>query len=169
MSEPPTPSLAERVCGDCAMCCHLGEIVDFKPYNQWCQHCSTHQGCDIYETRPILCRQFYCAYMQRELGEEWYPLRSHMVVSLHREPKRMTVLVDPETPMVWQEARYFRQLQAWAQHYPVTVMVHQRAFAVYPQHVEDLGELGEGQRIEITETETMSGIRYRMHIRAMGG
>lgn len=144
------------------MCCYLGEIIDFKPYNQWCTHCSTRRRCDAYDSRPSACRQFFCAYIQSDLGEEWYPPRSHMVVSLHLNPKRMTVLVDPETPLVWQEAHYFQQLQAWAHHHPVTVMVDQHAFAVYPQRVEDLGEVSEGKRIEITETETTSGIRYHM-------
>jgi len=134
------------------MCCYLGEIPDFKPYNQWCHQCSSRLRCDDYEARPSPCRQFNCVYVRSMLGTEWYPMRSHMVVSAHDNPKRMTVLVDPETPMVWQETAYFPKLQAWARECPVTVMVGLHAFAVYPDRLEDLGELAEGEQVEITET-----------------
>jgi hypothetical protein len=74
-----------------------------------------------------------------------------MVVSRHKNPSRMTVLVDPEAPLIWREAPYIAQLQAWAREVPVTVMVGLRAFAIYPMRVDDLGELAGGEFVEITE------------------
>lgn len=155
-----TNSPTTRQCGDCALCCHLGEIVGFKPYNQWCTHCSTHQRCDIYESRPTLCRTFHCQYLLGTLGDHWYPLTSHMIVSLHTAHSRMTVLVDPEAPLIWREAPYLAELQSWASAHPVSVMVERRVFAVYPNHIEDLGELAADERIEITETTVGSTLHF---------
>ncbi len=163
MHKAPTLATPTRHCGDCALCCHLGEIVDFKPYNQWCQHCSTQRRCDIYESRPALCRQFYCLYVRGKLAEHWNPLLSHMVVSQHQDPERITVLVDPEAPLIWRESPYLPELQALARTQPVTVMVDTQAFAVYSQRIEDLGELAKDEQIEITEIKTNIVHRFTQH------
>lgn len=154
-------STQARQCGDCALCCHLGEIVDFKPYNQWCQHCSTRRKCDSYEARPTLCREFHCLYLRGGLGEHWYPLMSHMIVSLHPNPKRITVLVDPEAPLIWREAPYLAELQSLARTQPVTVMVETRAYAVYPDRIEDLGTLAAGEQVEITELRAGDTLHFQ--------
>lgn len=161
MREAPTLAAPARQCGDCAMCCRLGEIADFKPYNAWCQHCSTQKRCDSYETRPEPCRSFHCLYVLGKLAAHWNPLRSHMVVSPHRSPTRITVLVDPETPLIWREAPYLSDLQSLACEQPVTVMVGYAAYAVYPDRIETLGETTHGRSVVIHEQVLQSGaIRY---------
>src|SRR5665213_2167876 len=68
-----------RTCGDCTVCCTWPTID--KPEIQkksgtLCKHC-TAGGCAIYETRPPICREFYCAWRAMEMfGEEWRPGRS---------------------------------------------------------------------------------------------
>lgn len=156
--KPAAPTLP-RSCGSCAMCCYLGEIEGFKPYNQWCSACSTQTRCDRYDTRPTPCRQFQCLYTMSDLPEAWYPPVSHMVVSRHSTPARMTVLVDPETPLIWREGAYLSQLQAWAVEAPVTVMVGLAAFAVYPNRIEALGEITPEYSIAIHEQQLASGER----------
>lgn len=157
----PAPA---RQCGTCALCCKLGEIPDFKPFNQWCQFCSTRQGCDIYADRPQLCRDFFCHYLQSDLPEHWNPLTCHMIVSVYEGPLRMTVSVDPDYPLIWREPLYLEQIQHWAAQGAVTVMVGTRTFAAYPGHVEDLGELTAAHQLIITEIETAQGLRYRSEI-----
>lgn len=155
------PPLLTRTCGDCAMCCHLGEIPGVKPYNQWCQHCSTHQGCDIYPSRPNPCRSFHCHYLRSELGPEWKPNRCGMVIATNAHPARMTVQVDPNMPALWQEGPYLPQLMAWAAERFVSVVIGEQTYAVYPNRIEDLGLIGEGYTVELTEYETASGDVFR--------
>lgn len=82
-----------------------------------------------------------------------------MVVSRHSTPARMTVLVDPETPLTWREAAYLSQLQAWAVEYPVTVMVGLAAFAIYPNRVEALGDISPEHSIAVHEQQLANGER----------
>ncbi len=68
----PTPG---RACTDigCALCCKL-PYIEFadepeKPAGTWCAHCKHPPTCDIYESRPAVCRNFYCVW----LGDENWP------------------------------------------------------------------------------------------------
>ncbi len=162
MSRPDPAHPPTRQCGDCAMCCHLGEIVDFKPYNQWCQFCSTHQGCDIYQTRPQLCRDFFCHYLLSDIGEEWRPLTCHMVVSTYTEPTRLNISVDPAFPDIWRQEPYLAQIIHWSNFGAVTVMVGEYAFAAYPDRIDALGEMTADHTLLIIEQETRAGLRYQV-------
>ena len=83
----------ERECGECTVCC-TALAID-KPEIQkdagvTCRHCSA--GCTIYETRPALCRDFYCGWRQLPiLDDSWRPDRSSVFVEL--EP------IDDQTGM----------------------------------------------------------------------
>jgi hypothetical protein len=46
-----------------------------------CRHCT--QGCTIYDTRPALCRDFYCGWRQLPiLDDSWRPDRSGVFAEL---------------------------------------------------------------------------------------
>jgi hypothetical protein len=139
------------------MCCYLGEIADFKPYNQWCMYCSTQKRCDAYEARPAPCRSFRCHYLTGDLDEQWRPNRCGLVVSAHPQEKRITILVDPNQPLRWQESPHLEQIVAWSRSSAVTVMVGHRAFAVTPQRIEDLGEVAPDETILTHEEMLKSG------------
>lgn len=70
MGETILDSLAEgRSCGDCTICCETLKITVpelLKPAGVLCEHC-TGGGCSIYETRPQVCREWYCLW--RRLGQ----------------------------------------------------------------------------------------------------
>jgi len=76
--------VAGRDCGDCTVCCvvptiDLPEIQ--KAAGVACRHCS--RGCVIYESRPNVCREFFCGWRQlEELGDEWRPDRSGVFITL---------------------------------------------------------------------------------------
>ncbi len=151
-----------KQCGDCAMCCYLGEIPDFKPYNIWCTHCPTQQRCDAYETRPKPCRDFFCHYLLSDLGEEWRPTHCHMVISTRPNPNHLLVSVDPIYPEIWRESPYLQQITHWANQGPVIVMVGLRSYAIYPNRIDDLGTLAEDEQLEILEQQMLQSVRYQV-------
>ena len=68
-----------RDCGDCTVCC-VAPSIDKpeiqKVSNAACRHC-LGGGCDIYQSRPPVCRSFFCAWRTVEIfGEEWRPDKS---------------------------------------------------------------------------------------------
>jgi hypothetical protein len=73
-----------RACGECTVCC-TAMAID-KPEIQkeaciTCRHCTA--GCTIYETRPALCRDYYCGWRQLPiLDDAWRPDRSGVFVEL---------------------------------------------------------------------------------------
>lgn len=68
-----------RDCGECSACCIWPSIN--KPDIQKrsgvaCRHCTGH-GCGIYETRPDVCRRYYCAWRTVDIFDEsWRPDKS---------------------------------------------------------------------------------------------
>lgn len=151
----------QRSCGDCALCCHLGEIPRFKPFNQWCAHCSSHAGCDIYETRPRPCRDFHCHYLLSDLGQEWFPKECGFIVSTYAAPPRVMISVDPATPDNWRATPYIEQLRHWSQAGAVQVQVGSRTYAVHGERIDDLGEDTPDSVLVILEERTVHGMRYR--------
>jgi hypothetical protein len=50
-----------------------------KPRGQWCRHVAQGKGCSIYETRPEVCRQFTCAWLDGFGTDAERPDRSRIV------------------------------------------------------------------------------------------
>jgi hypothetical protein len=82
---PQTPLVRTRACGDCKVCCVVTTIDDpaiQKASGAACRH-SLGGGCDIYETRPDVCRTFYCGWRQsKNIPEDWRPDRSGIFTML---------------------------------------------------------------------------------------
>jgi uncharacterized protein len=115
------PIVPGRSCGKCSLCCKVLRVSEIdKPANTWCGHCRPGRpegGCSIYETRPGICRTYACGWLMSEaLGEEWYPLRSHMVLTLAplNDILTCTVTVDGDHPGAWREEPYYSQLKRMA-------------------------------------------------------
>src|SRR5258707_684763 len=64
-----------RECAECTVCCTVPTIDKpelQKPAGTTCRHCN--KGCGIYETRPEVCRTFFCGWRQLEIfGDAWRP------------------------------------------------------------------------------------------------
>ena len=77
-----------RECGACTVCC-VAPSID-KPEIQKlsgsaCRHCAGG-GCAIYETRPPVCRAFYCAWRSVDIfGPEWRPDISGVLAQIETE------------------------------------------------------------------------------------
>jgi hypothetical protein len=80
--------VAGRACGACTVCCTVPTIN--KPEIQkvsgaTCRHC-TAAGCGIYETRPPICRSYYCAWRTVDIFDDsWRPDRSGVMPYVETE------------------------------------------------------------------------------------
>ena len=72
-----------RECGDCKMCCTVPPIDEpgmQKQTNATCRHRLTG-GCDIYETRPLPCRTYFCGWRRLAfLEDDWRPDKSGVLI-----------------------------------------------------------------------------------------
>lgn len=78
-----------RECGACTACCtELTITTDdmVKMSGVACEHCRIGGGCNIYATRPQLCREYYCMWRcLPDLDTDWRPDLSG-VMMLHEPP-----------------------------------------------------------------------------------
>lgn len=80
--------VAGRECGDCTVCC-VALAIDQPEIQKApgivCRHC-TGAGCATYETRPTVCRTFYCHWRtDEELGDHWRPDKSGVLAFVETE------------------------------------------------------------------------------------
>jgi hypothetical protein len=72
-----------RECGGCTVCCEA-PLIDEPELKKLpgvrCAHCRPPEGCAIYETRPYTCRNWYCGWRKMDLGDEWRPDRSGILI-----------------------------------------------------------------------------------------
>ncbi len=84
MFNPDIPPIPGRDCGSCTVCCTLMAIDKPEMQKQAgvaCRHCAA--GCTIYDTRPSLCRDYFCGWRQLPiLDDSWRPDRSGVFVEL---------------------------------------------------------------------------------------
>lgn len=73
-----------RNCGDCTACCTVLAVDQpdmQKRAGVTCRHC--RGGCTVYDTRPVLCRDFHCGWRQLPiLDDAWRPDRSGVFVEI---------------------------------------------------------------------------------------
>src|ERR1700742_2278865 len=108
--------VAGRSCEGCTLCCKLAGVRELrKPRMVLCLHCKSGWGCTVYEQRPTGCRTFFCEYLlNAELGDEWKPANSRMMVVLERERRMLNVFVDNGSFDVWRQEPYFSQIKIMA-------------------------------------------------------
>ena len=81
-------------CGNCTACCTMFPIgpID-KPMNTRCQH-STGSACSIYDTKPKMCTEFMCAYLQGGNNEELRPDKCGIIFVKKTDKIFSGILVD---------------------------------------------------------------------------
>lgn len=76
----------ERGCGACTVCCKTLKIdaPELKKLaGVLCQHCSQGVGCKIYESRPQVCKGWYCGWRRMQhLSDDWRPDRCGVLICL---------------------------------------------------------------------------------------
>jgi len=156
--------LEGRACGSCTLCCKLLRIDDIeKPVATWCAKCTPGKGCGIYDARPAECRDFYCAWLTaKDIGPEWRPEKSKMVLVVEADGRRIALHVDPARPQAWRQEPYYSQLKTWAAHAPeasrqVVVYIKDRAIVLLPGKEVDLGVMARGDQIVVSPSVTAAG------------
>lgn len=171
MAKGKDPIVPGRSCADCAMCCMVLRIVALdKPKSVWCEHCVAKKSCGIYDTRPDECRDFYCGYLTlAELGEEWKPSKSKIVLASDLNGSRVTAHVDPKRPDAWKQEPYYSTLKKWSKAAVphggmVMACVGARMYVIFPDRDVDLGLVGPEDRIVTNEQRTPQGIRLEARV-----
>ena len=77
-----------RDCGGCTVCCVFPTINKPEIQKQSgarCRHCH-ETGCGIYDSRPPVCRAYYCAWRTVDIfSEDWRPDRSGVLPYVETE------------------------------------------------------------------------------------
>jgi hypothetical protein len=124
-----------------------------KTKGTWCSHCSPGQGCQIYSERPDECRCFFCLWLVNpELGPEWKPDRSKMVITASNGGRQLEFRCDPGYPDAWRRQPYYRKIQEWAlaarpHDGSIIVSVGEQLTLVAPEGEFRLGEVPDDDRI----------------------
>ncbi|MBS0297922.1 MAG: YkgJ family cysteine cluster protein [Proteobacteria bacterium] len=144
-----------RECGACTMCCSLLQIDELqKPEGVACVHVREGGGCGIYETRPGVCRAFYCLWMQHPAFDEgWKPNVCHFLLR-QVDAKLLVVDVDPAYPDAWRQQPYYDQIKIWSEAVlrdgaRVMVNVGPRMFGIFPEEDLDAGLKTPGGRVSM--------------------
>ncbi|MCP8938734.1 hypothetical protein NK718_09430 [Alsobacter sp. SYSU M60028] len=148
-----------RDCGTCTLCCKVYDVPSLeKPAGVWCGHCQPGRGCGIHATRPQHCRSFHCLWMTESfLGPEWKPERCKFVMSVDPASRNLLIQLDPGHPAAWKAQPYLAQIRRWAiaalnEQRHVIVFLNKSATVILPDREIRLGEIREGDRIEVRRT-----------------
>jgi hypothetical protein len=146
--------VSERSCGSCTLCCKLFPVPELsKPGGRWCPHIAQGRGCGIHETRPPVCRAFWCQWIENpDLGPEWKPEVSKFVLSIYPGTHSLAVTVDPATPANWRREPYLSSLRRWAtaaleDGHQVLVFKGDEVTAILPDREAELGKINPGDRL----------------------
>ena len=152
--DPETVLVPGRTCGTCAMCCKVFAIPELdKGSQQWCRHVMQGRGCGIHETRPTVCRQFFCHWMRNpHLGPDWQPDHAKFLINTEMGGRRMIVAPDAGAPAAWRKAPYYAQFKRWslagaASNHQILVFNGKRATAILPDRDVDLGIVEVGDEV----------------------
>ena len=156
----------ERGCGSCGLCCKLLAVEALaKPAHQWCSHFEAGAGCGIYAERPQECRTFRCLWLTGpQLGDEWQPNRSRIVLFLTDDRSQLIASVDPAYPDAWRKPHFHQALRDWSRRgvdegLQVLVKIGQHVVVVLPDRDIDLGMVGDTERLRLTRVRTDQGHR----------
>ncbi len=168
------PLVPGRSCGDCSLCCKLLHVEEFnKPAGKWCEHCAPGRGgCTVHETRPNVCRNFYCSWMTSPgMGPEWRPNKCNMVMYLEGERNVFGIRVDPGDPAAWQRQPHYGQLKQFAvalveRKQQLVVYVGDRAFLILPNKDVELGNVAKGDQVVVKEFHGPNGRDWHVSLKA---
>jgi hypothetical protein len=75
--------MPDRTCGGCTACCFTHEVPAIrKPLAAWCKHCTVGGGCTIYETKPLACNKYSCAWLSGVGADADRPDKANAVFDL---------------------------------------------------------------------------------------
>lgn len=155
-----------RDCDGCTLCCKVMNVPELeKPAGAWCRHCTIGAGCGIHETRPDVCRRYFCMWTTNgNLGPEWKPSEAKFVISPEADGSRISIYVDTQRPDAWKREPFLSHFRRWAelglqQGGQVVVFISRQALVILPDRVVDLGHTEPDDLILTQMVRTPQGIR----------
>jgi hypothetical protein len=105
-----------KACGACSMCCQVLEIVELqKPAGLTCKECVNGGGCQVYTTRPKVCREYECLWKgDRSMGQQLRPDRIATILMEDPDSDEYQAVCDPKRPLAWRAPLVFSHLVAMA-------------------------------------------------------
>ena len=105
-----------KSCGECSLCCSVLEIDELKkPAGPPCPSCRRDGGCEVYATRPQVCRDFECEWLtDRTLTRPFRPDRIGTLFMEAHDADEYRAVTAPERPYAWRQPRVFAHLVAMA-------------------------------------------------------
>lgn len=106
-----------NACGSCTACCRIFDIPELsKPAGKWCQHCEIGRGCQVYDSRPVVCQEFKCLWLlsqdredrRERLGPELRPDKCKVVLSPSTNENIIAATTMPGSPLAWKEREVFK-------------------------------------------------------------
>ncbi|MCK9458524.1 MAG: hypothetical protein M0R80_02630 [Proteobacteria bacterium] len=100
-------------CGDCYACCFLFEQGD-KPAKAMCAYIREGGGCDCYETRPQLCRDYKCTWLRnKKLAANLRPDRCGFIITPRGYYKEYELLTIEEMTDKGMDALLYKHVVDW--------------------------------------------------------
>jgi hypothetical protein len=110
-----------NACGSCNACCKfpaIGHVPGFgaKPIHQMCYLCNEGTGCTIYATRPQVCREFKCLWLEsqawpdQEFPLELRPDQCGVMIAGTTDPRILSAWVPKDDPDLWRRDDQIEQL-----------------------------------------------------------
>jgi hypothetical protein len=168
-----------RSCGSCTLCCKLFNVPEVATTaGKWCRHCDPGKGCRIHETRPEVCRTFFCGWMVSPgLGPEWKPERSKVIVLLYviNETFWLNAYVDEGNPSAWQRPEIYKKLKQIASGNPavgnrirvvVRVQIGLRHIIILPDRDIDAGIVAADEELIVTAHDGFVNVQTRKRLDA---
>jgi hypothetical protein len=150
---------SNRICGSCTMCCKLPRIpVLNKPAGEWCRHCTPGVGCNNYDERAQMCREFFCQWIEDAgLADYWKPEVSKIILTHFPRTGFLYAQVDPARPDAWKAPRLLADLQRWSaqlleKRRHVVVFVNDEATLIMPDQSVPMGRMRPGEGFMVRTT-----------------
>jgi hypothetical protein len=118
----------ERKCGECSVCCYVGEVPELKkPPHKQCEYVLTNEcgSCAIYNSKelPATCRNFLCSWRRGFGSENDRPDENKALFStIHLENQIYTVVIEMAENAIMTTAKDMAVQMAEAQKLPLIVI-----------------------------------------------
>jgi hypothetical protein len=114
-----------RECGECSVCCYVGEVSELTPAYSDCPYLvSGEHRCGIYDEpdKPNVCTTFECAWL-RGIGDEYHrPDKIGAMFSLNKTPRgAIGYCIETEPDAITTTARDMALAFVAAWHFPIVV------------------------------------------------
>jgi len=96
----PTSSSSKRICGPCSLCCTVLRVDELKKLGGVsCDKLGPEgTGCSIHDTRPRICRNYRCLWLQGKLEDSDRPDQLGAILDLVSEGTLPRLAIREVTP-----------------------------------------------------------------------